>query len=1159
MLEVRFLGQFEVRLDDQPVLISSRQSQLLFAYLLLVSGRNHRRELIAGQLWPEMDETAARSKLRYALWQLRGALGDDYFVADRIHVGFKEPARFSFDVAGLKTLSPLTTGTKALQKLLESYQGELLPGFYESWIDQERLQLQLLFEKWLEHLVLKLARDQSWRELIKWCEIWLQESLGNEVAFRALAVAYARLGDMAGATRRYEQFKLSLSDLGLTPSEVVAGAMERIHGGESPDLPQELVSLSPAAKQAAAPPIPELTSHESREKEPVLFVARERELAQLDRLAKKAAEGHGGVVFIAGEAGQGKSSLLRAFMSRAQAADEDLVAAYGRGEAYTGSGAPYQAFRDILAGLTGEINQKWTQGILDDESRNRLRNLLPVTVRSILREGQDLIGSYVSGTALLRRAEQFAAGDEPWFSELQKRVRQRLEQPRAINVDHKDMQQTLFGQYCRVLERIASERPLLLLLDDIQWSDQGSLNLLFHLGRRLSDQAILVVGAYRPAEILVDWQGGPHPFALVRSELKHLSGGGEINLDGTGEEDGRQLVDAILDSEPNRYSPSFRDALYRQTNGHPLFTLELLQQFKSQGDIWRGDDRHWIDRDEIQWIALPARVESTIEGRISRLPSRLRHLLDIASTEGEDFTAEVLAEVTTLPLTDVIRYLSRDLDQRFGLIRATAVNRSGPVPVSRYRFRHILYQQYIYSVLDPVQRSHLHGRVGTALERLFGDQLEPVALSLARHFEISLDLGKSVDYLQMAGDEAKASFAYLEAIKLYSHGLELWEKLSAKEQRPQQAMELHLALGSPLIMTRGWADESVEKTFRQASVLCSMLGDSERLISSYWGLWSYQLVRAQHDLATQQGERIMALARQLDDPDLILIGSWTLGISLFWRGEFAAARGHLEQAVSLYNPDRHESLTHVFGQNPGATCQCFLALTLWMTGWPDQAVVACELGQTLATDSFTSALAHVIAANVRLFRGEERLSLEETQAAFEIANEMEFSYWLAFCTSLNGSALARQGERETGLQLLEVGLAAMETSGSELARSLFVLFIVDSLILTGEETRAMTLVDEAIALIERNGEKAFHSELLRFKGNCLAKSDLVECNRVLQHALTVSEEQGAHGYGLRIATDIAELSGDLGPLRDAYARFDEGHDTVDLTRARQFLEQATSC
>ena len=220
----------------------------------------------------------------------------------------------------------------------------------------------------------------------------------------------------------------------------------------------------------------------------------------------------------------------------------------------------------------------------------------------------------------------------------------------------------LFDQLLCTLDAIAAERPLVLLLDDLHWVDDATAAFLLHLGRELSGSRLLVLGAYRPEPVGMGrrdpatGETSRHPLASAIDELRRLNGEIVLELDRA---DGRAFVEAYVDMEPNQLGAGFRDALYAQTGGHALFTVELLRNLQERGELFKDEAGRWVARESLDWGSLPARIEAAIAERIERLPEQERELLSAASVQGDDFSGELVAELTGRPLREVIACLER--------------------------------------------------------------------------------------------------------------------------------------------------------------------------------------------------------------------------------------------------------------------------------------------------------------------------------------------------------------------------------------------------------------------------------------------------------------------------------------------------------------------
>ncbi len=521
------------------------------------------------------------------------------------------------------------------------------------------------------------------------------------------------------------------------------------------------------------------------------FVARERELGQLQAHLQQALEGRGKVVLISGEAGSGKSALVHEFARRAQQACAELVVAVGSCNAQTGLGDPYLPFREVLRLLSGDVEADLADNVVNAENANRLRGLLLNTAQVLMEVSPDLVGlllSGIPGAALAARIGTLLAKKAGWAKRLDKPT----EGEAALHIDPGLDQGRIFEQYTAALHALAKQHPLLIALDDVQWADAASVGLLFHLGREISPARILLVAAFRPDEVALGRAGHPHPLEKVLSEFKRYFGDITISLDNAPEGGGLRFVDAIVDAQPNRLGSKFRQALYRHTEGHPLFTLELLRDLQERGDLLPDPQAGWLESPSLRWDTLPARVEGVIEERIHRLDAGPRDMLSVASVEGDDFTAQVIAHVQELPERQVLRTLSQDLAKRHHLVREEAEVQVGRHMLSRYQFEHSMFQQYLYDRLGAGERRILHGQIAQLLETFYGERANELSVQLARHYAEAQQGDKAVHYLLGAGDQARALYAHQEAIVYYQKALELLKEQGQYQRAARTLMKLGL-------------------------------------------------------------------------------------------------------------------------------------------------------------------------------------------------------------------------------------------------------------------------------------------------------------------------------------------------------------------------------
>ena len=535
-----------------------------------------------------------------------------------------------------------------------------------------------------------------------------------------------------------------------------------------------------------------------------VFVARERELEGLNSFLQNAVAGIGGVVFVTGGPGRGKTALLEEFGRQAIDRYPDLLVVGGECSAYRGIGDPYLPFRRVMAMLTGDVETEWNSGAINREDALRLWNTMPSTARAIVEYGPDLINVFVSGRDLMARVNAAVDVRSSW----QERMGKLVERDRMGTPDIE--QRNLFEQVDQVLKSIATDHPLVLILDDMQWTDGASLNLLFHLGRRFEGERILIVGAYRPEEVALGRGDDPHPLEKILAEFKRQFGEIEVDLGKTGADESRHFVDAYIDSEDNRLSTDFRAALFAHTEGHPLFTVELLRNLQERGDIVQDSDGLWVETGELNWSVLPARVEGVIEERIGRLEDELKETLSVASVEGVNFTAQVVARAREVKERALIRQLSQELDKKHRLVQEYGILEIMKHRLYQYRFRHQLFQQHLYNGLGDFERSELHREVGSILEDVYGDRARDIAPQLAFHFTEAGDSERALEYLIQAGDQARVIYAHTEAIEYYQRAISILENTKETKLLADTLMKLGH------VFTSNFQSEEAQKIFDKA-------------------------------------------------------------------------------------------------------------------------------------------------------------------------------------------------------------------------------------------------------------------------------------------------------------------------------------------------------
>ncbi len=562
-----------------------------------------------------------------------------------------------------------------------------------------------------------------------------------------------------------------------------------------------------------------------------LFVGREIELHKLKALLDDAALGRAHVVFIAGEAGAGKSSLVTEFIRREEESDPILITSIGECNAQTGIADPYLPFRQVLTTLTTGYEEEQTSKQSDEQKKlKRWKDFVQISTKTLFMLGPDLVGIFVPGAQVIGRIGMAIGLSGDLATKLSGHIGKKSDKE-SPKIDPMLDQQKIFEQVAAVLKALTSDRTLILILDDLQWADSGSLNLLFHLVRQLKDSRLLLVGTYRPDDVALGRDGGRHPLESIINELKRYHGDIVLDLSQTDDTERHAFVDGLLDSEPNHLDRSFRDELFAHTAGQPLFTVEVLRTLQERGSLVKDAQDNWVQASSLDWESLPARIEGVIGERIARLPSDLHEALTIGSVIGEEFAAQVVARIQKIEEREVVRNLSRELEKRYLLVTEQGEIRIGKIYLSQYRFSHVLIQQYLYDELSSGERRILHSEIAETLEDLYAEQTDDIAVQLAHHYELAGNEAKAIPYLTIVGDGAFGGYAYNEAIGAYARALEL-----AKDA--------------------GSAVEQLEHIYLRRGRALELSNQYELAIQNYNGMLAY--ASKHHDLPMELAAKIAA-------------------------------------------------------------------------------------------------------------------------------------------------------------------------------------------------------------------------------------------------------------------------------------------------------------
>ncbi len=1177
-LALALLGPFQATLNGQPVAaLTAGRLRALLAYLAVEAGREHSREALAGLFWPERSDREALSALRYALSNLRQAIGDPttqppFLQITRHTVRFNRASDFWLDVddflfPGHEPALPATI--EQLTAAIALYRNEFLAGLalgdsvaFEEWLLLKREQFHRQALTLLQQLAALHEQRDGYEPAAACTRQYLALEPWDEAAHRCLMRLLALAGQRSAALAQYDTCRLVLAgELGVAPEDETTRLYESIRAGT---LAHQPVETAPAA----ARPVP-LSFYPSPA---TLFVGREVELARLDQWLGLALAGQGRVVFVSGEAGSGKTALLAEFARRAMAAQADLLFAAGRGAAQAGTGDPYLPFREVLGQLTGDVEAGRAWGINIAGQAQQLGAALPAVLEALVEAGPGLLDTFVPGEPLARRAEELAPGGA---------ILERLETVLASRRGQSPpagRRGRLFEQVSRVLQAVARRQPLLLVLDDLQWADLDSISLLFHLGRQLGRSRILVACASRPADLALPG-GQRHPLQPVVHEFQREWGEIVVDLD---QAEGRAFVDAYLDSEPNRLDDKFRARLYQTAGGNPLFTVELVQRLQERGYLTRDTSGRWVAGSALDWQRMPARVEAIIAERLDRLPAEWRAVLDVASVAGEEFEAELVARVLGADERGVLRTLAGPLSKQQRLVQPAGLSQTAAGQrLSRYRFRHGLFQRYLYQELDEAERASLHQAVGSQLEALHQEQAADLAPRLAWHFEAAGALDRAADYYLAAGHHAYRLSAHEEAIVNYRQGLALLNRLPApanptlRQARMRRELALYLALGRPLGATRGWANPEQSRAYERAYELAHELASQGEMAPEFLQAFSMQVetAAAQGELqqALRLAEHLFALARQNEEPPALALAHWAVGASHLFRGECRPGREHLEAAVALYcgQPAR---LPVLAAPDLVVKCLSWLAMAQCVLGYPEQGLArgqeAIALARELDQPLMLGQALTLAGCSLNMWCRQRQAVQEHAAELLALAQAKELLLFREWVEIALGWCQVEVGEFEPGIARMVRGTRAWQQMGTVVGHFWHLGLLAEAYGQAGQVEQGLVCIEEGLALLRRVGYSQYEPELYRVRGELLglrAGGD-AEAEQCFRHAIEVARRQETRWWELRAVVSLARLVQARGTAHRRQARemlaglvawFGEGFDLPDLRQAQALIEALT--
>lgn len=816
------------------------------------------------------------------------------------------------------------------------------------------------------------------------------------------------------------------------------------------------------------------------------FVGRQGELEQLKTARDRVVAGQGQIVGVMGEPGVGKSRLFYEFLS-AYCQNPRLLCL----EAFSVSHGKASPYLPLIALL-----RHYFQMTPQDDERTRREKVMG-KVLALDRHLEDTL-PYLF--ALLGIAEPASP-----LSQMDSEIRRRR----------------TFDALTRLLVRESMNQPLVLVFEDLHWLDSETHAFLAVLSDSLAAARILLLVNSRP-EYRHEWGNKTY---YTRLRLDPLSGA-----------DAQELLGALLGDNPTPHP--LTHFILEKTAGTPFFMEEVVQALFEQQVLTRQGGRVTVLR-PLADLRLPATVQGVLAARIDRLPPEEKALLQTLSVIGREFGWGLVRRVVGMPEGELRGFLAR-------LQAAEFLYEQPAFPEVGYTFKHALTQEVAYLSLLIERRTALHEQTARAIEHLCQDRLEDHYGELAHHYGRSGNAQKAVEYLHLAAQQAVQRPAYTEAITHLTTALKLLETLPDSPERTHQELMLLLTLGAPLAVTTGFGSPETETVYLRARALCQRLGDTPQLPPVLMGLWLLAVLRAELPAAHQLGEQLFEVAQSNGDPALLLQAHLAVGMTLYYQGEFSAAQAHFEQEAALYDRRQHRFQVLAYGLDLGTSCKRWLALVLWMLGYPDRALEKSREAIALAHElrhSFSLAFSLFWAAMLHQFRRETPAAKERAEATVTLATENGFVQLLPLATLLRAWALAVQEQNREGIAQIRQGLAGYSRTAAGLARPQHLGWLAEAYGHTGQPEEGLSVLAEALAEAHSTQQRFYDAELYRLKGELLLKHSAVrsqqseatpqsptpnphmeaEAEGCFSKAIEIARRQQAKSLELRATVSLARL------------------------------------
>ena len=794
------------------------------------------------------------------------------------------------------------------------------------------------------------------------------------------------------------------------------------------------------------------------------FVQREKEKKKLmDAYQAMRQSGRQQLRFVIGEAGSGKTVLINQFLDEISATMDQTLVVSSSCSVQSDYNIPYQPFKELLKQLVKDVNEEDSK----DSRKEKIKETFRFCARTVFKHAPDLLGKFIPGTSII------SAIGQNLFKEKKKKTVGSIDESKIV------------VQYIDAVRSIAAKYRLVLMVDNLQWMDASSVNLLYQLVIGLKNSPVMIIGCYRSTDIDIIVGGEKHPLNKLITEVKISQGNVFVDLDNVSEGDRRELMEKMLDSKRNILDGHFRDKLFERTNGNPLFINELMNLLIEKGMVASNNDGVWSNNANLDWDSYPARIEGIIQERIGRLEDSLVKVLSHASVQGYTFIAQVLSKTMDTPERSILMTLSKILQKQHHLVTEGDCIRCSQGFVSKFIFSNYIFQQYFYQELSQTQRMMLHSDIARILEDYFKDNIEEAAGDIARHYEMSEEYEKAVKYIGITVDSMMRLSAYGKAASLVKKALGFLKDMPQSSETRRETQNFTIRLCICYRSIKGWGDPEVERLCDQALDLCEENQDFENIDIALFGKWTFYLTKLDLNRCLQQAQKKLEMSDKYRNRKLRLSSLISAANTYFWLGDLKKTYKYgelfLKEAAKDGTGDTPSDLNCLFAN-------MFLMLVEQMQGKKEKAKL--RYLQILGDMTKNKDVFYQVVAGQALCWynwGEEDWDTLYGQARelTQTAEKYNFCCYLGVGKMFYGAVLYEKGIDEVNAEnIIKDGyriLTESSKSSPTAMHSLYGLILGEFYRKSGNRNEFETFIDTVIQTAEAHNERVYLEKLHKLK------------------------------------------------------------------------------